>query len=153
MTELRHQHLITLSPTVDFAGITQIGKTPGGLRRIAPVTGGTFAGARLRGTVLPGSDWVLNRPDGVMAIDVRLGLLTDDGARIYLTYQGRFLAAAEAMARLAKGAVLLPGEYSLAITAKFECGVERYQWLNDAVAVGTGTQTTAGPVYELFEIG
>ncbi len=153
MTELRHQHLITLSPIVDFAAIAQIGKTPGGLRRIAPVTGGTFAGARLSGTVLPGSDWVLNRPDGVMAIDVRLGLLTDDGARIYLTYQGRFLAAPEAMARFAKGAILQASEYSLAITAKFECGVESYQWLNDVIAVGTGTQTTAGPVYELFEVG
>ena len=153
MTALRHKHLITLRPTVDFAAITQIGKTPGGLRRIAPVTGGTFAGNRLRGTVLPGADWVLNRPDGMMTIDVRLGLLTDDGACIYLAYQGRFLAVAEAMARFAKGAILDPAEYSLAINAKFECGVERYQWLNDVIAVGTGTQTAAGPTYELFEIG
>ncbi len=152
MTTLPHAHLMTLTLAVDFAGMTSIGKVPAGLRRIAPVRGGTFKGARLSGTVLPGADWVVNRPDSVMVIDVRLTLKTDDGAAIYLTYQGRFLAAPEVMARFAKGAVLQPHEYSLAVVARFECGDERYRWLNDVVAVGTGTQTAAGPVYEIFEI-
>ena len=153
MPELKHRHLITLSLTVDFAAMQIIGKTPAGLRRIAPVSGGGFVGDRLNGTVLPGADWVINRPDGVMVIDVRLTLRTDDGAMIYLTYQGRFLAEADVMARFAKGALLDPLEYSLAITARFECGDERYAWLNNVVAVGTGEQTSAGPVYTMFEVG
>ncbi len=139
--------------TVDFAGMTVIGQTPAGLRRIVPVTGGTFTGERLNGVVLPGNDWVINRHDGVMVIDVRLTLKTDDGAMIFLSYQGRFLANPEAMARFAKGALLEPHEYSLAMTAKFECGDERYAWLNNVVAVGTGEQTADGPVYSIFEIG
>jgi hypothetical protein len=153
MSNLQHRHLITMALTVDFAGLTGIGQTPAGMRRIAPVTGGDFTGERLSGTVLPGNDWVINRPDGVMVIDVRLTLRTDDGAMIYLTYQGRFLAAPDAMARFAKGALLDPGEYSLAIVARFECGDDRYAWLNNVVAVGTGEQTAAGPVYSIFEIG
>jgi len=153
MTILRHSHLTTLTLAVDFRGMTSIGQTPLGLRRIAPVTGGTFVGERLNGTVLGGADWVINRPDGVMVIDVRLTLKTDEGALIYLTYQGRFLAEPEVMARFAKGAVLDPAEYSLAITARFECGDARYSWLNDVVAVGTGEQTAAGPVYSIFQIG
>ena len=80
--------------------MVSIGQTPAGMRRIAPVTGGHFTGDRLNGTVLPGgNDWVINRHDGVMVIDVRLTLQTDDGALVYLTYQGRFLANADAMAR------------------------------------------------------
>ncbi len=154
MTILKHSPLLTLSLTVDFAAIVSIGKTPSGLRRIAPVTGGTFSGDRLNGTVLPGgNDWVINRADGVMVIDVRLLLKTDDGVMIYLTYQGRFLAEPEAMARFAKGAVLDAGEYSLAISAKFECGDPRYDWLNNVVAIGTGEQTALGPVYSIFEVG
>jgi Protein of unknown function (DUF3237) len=153
MTILKHRHLLTLTLTVDFAGMTIIGQTPAGLRRIVPVSGGTFSGERLNGMVLPGADWVINRPDGVMVIDVRLTLKTDDGAMIYLTYQGRFLAEPEVMARFAKGALLDPNEYSLAMSAKFECGDERYAWLNNVVAVGTGTQTATGPVYEIFEVG
>ena len=42
MTALKHQHLLTLTLTVDFAGMMMIGNTPAGLRRIAPVTGGHF---------------------------------------------------------------------------------------------------------------
>jgi hypothetical protein len=44
-------------------------------------------------------------------------------------------------------------EYSLAMVAKFECGDERYAWLNNVVAVGTGEQTATGPVYSIFEVG
>ena len=153
MTTLKHQHLLTLTLTVDFAGMTSIGQTPAGLRRIAPVSGGTFSGERLNGIVLPGADWVINRPDGVMVIDVRLTLKTGDGVMIYLTYQGRFIAEAEAMARFGKGALLAPEDYSLAISAKFECGDERYAWLNNVVAAGTGEQTATGPIYAIFEIG
>jgi len=153
MNQLEHKHLITLTLTVDFASMTVIGQTPAGLRRIAPVTGGRFSGERLNGNVLPGADWVVNRPDGVMEIDVRLPLETDDGAMIYLNYQGRFLAQPEALSRFSKGAMLKPEEYSLAVSAKFESGAEQYLWLNNVVAAGTGEQTADGPVYSIFEIG
>jgi hypothetical protein len=153
MADLKHTHLLTMQLTVDYAGIKSIGQTPAGLRRIAPVTGGSFTGERLRGMVQGGADWLINRPDGVMAIDVRLTLETDDAALIYLTYQGRFVAAPEAMRRFSQGALLEPHEYSLAMTAKFECGDERYAWLNNAVVVGTGQQTATGPLYTLFEVG
>jgi hypothetical protein len=153
MASLQNTPLLTLTLTVDFRGMTTIGETPAGLRRIAPVTGGTFTGDRLSGTVIGGADWVINRADGVMVIDVRLTLKTDDGALVYLTYQGRFLAEPEVMARFAKGAVLDPSEYSLAVVARFESGDARYRWLNDAIVVGTGEQTASGPVYSLFTVG
>ena len=153
MADLKHTHLLTMQLTVDYAGIKSIGATPAGLRRIAPVTGGMFSGERLRGSVQGGADWVINRPDGVMVIDVRLTLETGDGALIYLTYQGRFLAEPDAMRRFGKGELLAPHEYSLAMTAKFECGDERYAWLNNAIVVGTGEQTATGPIYTLFEVG
>lgn len=154
MSNLVHAPLMTLSLTVDFAAMRMIGQTPAGLRRIAPVTGGSFAGERLKGTVLPGgADWVINRPDGVMVIDVRLTLEADDKALIYLTYQGRFLAEPEAMQRFAKGALLAPEDYSLAVTARMESGAPAYQWLNNAIIVGTGEQTPSGPDYSLFTVG
>ncbi len=153
MKELKHKHLMKLSLTVDMATLMMIGKTPAGYRRIATITGGSFLGERLSGRVLPGADWVINRPDGVMVIDVRLPLQTDDGAMIYLNYQGRLIAEPDAMERLAKGELLTLDEYSLAMTAKFESGDEAYKWLNNVIAVATGQQTAGGPVYEIFEIG
>lgn len=153
MKTLPHDHLMTLSLEVGFADMVTIGATPAGLRRIAPVTGGSFAGARLAGTVVGGADWVVNRADAVMVIDVRLTLRTDAGVPLYLTYGGRFLAPPETMARFARGARLDPEEYSLAITARLECGDPRHAWVNDAVIVGTGTQTGSGVTYELFTVG
>ncbi|MBT8151482.1 MAG: DUF3237 domain-containing protein [Gammaproteobacteria bacterium] len=152
MKKLPHTHLATLQLVVDFGAIISIGETPAGIRRIAPVTSGNFFGERLNGTVLPGADWVINRPDGVMIIDVRLLLKTDDSAFIYLTYQGRFLAGPEAMSRMREGLVLDPEEYSIAMNARFESGDEKYKWLNDVVAVGTGEQTASGPIYTIYQI-
>ena len=153
MEQLAHKHLITLTLDVHFAAMLVIGKTPAGHRRIAPVTGGNFSGERLAGTVLPGADWVINRPDGVMVIDVRLTLKTADDALIYASYQGRFLAGPDTMDRFAKGAMLDRKDYSLAIAARFECGADRYAWLNNVIAVGTGEQTATGPIYTIFQIG
>lgn len=150
---LPHRHLADLTLKVAFDRMTTIGETPAGLRRIAPIIGGSCTGARLDAVVVEGADWVINRPDGVMVIDVRLTLQTQDSARIYLTYQGRFLASPDAMARFRRGQLLSPDEYSLAITARFECGMEAYAWLNNAIVVGIGEQTATGPIYRLFEIG
>jgi hypothetical protein len=150
---LPHKHLITLRLDVDSVGAAQIGMTPEGRRTIAPVTGGTFQGERLSGKVLPGgADWVRFRTDGTMMIDVRLTLQTDDGALIYLSYQGRFIGAADAMAQLAQGKTLEPDSYSLVTVVKFECGNERYAWLNDVIAVGLGEQSGFNPVYTVYEI-
>src|SRR4029077_9370771 len=67
----------------------ELGTVPHGIRSIVPVTGGDFEGPRLRGKVLPGGDdWLLLRPDGVLELDLRITLETDDGALIYMTFQG-----------------------------------------------------------------
>lgn len=151
---LPHRHLMTLSLKVRGKDAVSIGRTPHGQRVIAPVEGGRFQGERLNGTVRPGgADWVLHRDDGAMLIDVRLILQTDDRASIYLSYQGRFVGQHGAMARLAQGEVLDPSDYSLTMVAKFECGDERYAWLNDLIAVGIGAQKGFDPVYTIYEIG
>jgi hypothetical protein len=150
---LRAAHLTTLRLQVDYAGLLNIGKTPAGRRRIAPVAGGVFEGARLRGTVLPGgADWVLVRPDDNFTIDVRLTLRTEDSALVYLAYQGIFQSSSENQARLRRGEMLNPDEYKVRTVAKFESGAETYQWLNDILAIGAGRQTKDGAIYEIFEI-
>ena len=87
MPEIRTTHLFDMS--LQVSGMQPIGATPNGNRRIGLVAGGTFAGERLRGTVLPGgADWIIARPDGVTTLDVRLVLQTDDGAAIGMVYRG-----------------------------------------------------------------
>ena len=147
------RHLMTLTLDVDFRGVQRIGATPAGQRGIAQVTGGRFEGERLSGRVLGGADWFAHRDASVMTIDVRLTLEADGGGLIYLAYQGRLLAAPEAMARFRKGQQLASGDYSLVTTARFETGHEGLNWLNDVVAIGVGEQLPTGPVYRIFEAG
>ena len=59
------------------------GDTPHGRRIRVPIVGGTFAGDRLRGTVVPGgADWQLLRADGSLVIEADYFMRTDDGVEV-----------------------------------------------------------------------
>jgi hypothetical protein len=67
----------------------KLGAVPHGTRVIAPIASGTFEGPRLRGKVLPGgADWTLLRSDGVLELDLRITLETEDDALISMTSFG-----------------------------------------------------------------
>ena len=153
MTQLNSQFLTALRLQVDFAGMARIGKTPLGNRLIAPVLGGRFEGPRLTGDVLPGgADWALYRGEDRMLVDVRLTLKTDDGALIYLTYQGALRTTAEDMTRFKKGEILSPEAFNLRTVTRFETAAAQYDWLNDMIGIGVGTQEPTGVVYQIFEV-
>lgn len=151
MKTLPNRPLAVMTLGVDFSAIVPVGPTRSGVRAIAPVTGGRCTGERINASVRPGHDWFVGQADG-LAIDVRLTLDSDDGATLYLSYTGAMRASPEAMARFRKGEQLAKEDYQLNIVARFECGDQRYSWLNDALVIGVGEQTLQGPIYHLFEI-
>lgn len=118
--------------------------------------GGRFAGPRLRGSVLPGGgDWASCRSADWVDIDVRSLLKTDDGALIYLQYQGLWRAAPGLIGRVvAKGGekIFRPADHYLRVTARFETDSRRYAWLNGVIAVGIGSRTRTGIRYEFHEL-
>lgn len=134
--------------------VLDIGDTPLGRRRIAAVTGGEFHGERLRGTVVgaPAGDWLLQRPDGVTVLDVRVLLRTDDGEHIYMSYRGVRHGPADVMARLAAGEMVDPADYYFRISPVFETAAKRYEWINRIVAVGVGRREPSGPIYAVEEV-
>jgi hypothetical protein len=149
---IQTRHLFTL--TADVPRIVDLGATPAGHRRIAHVTGGSFKGERLGGTIhaAPGGDWILVRPDGATVLDVRITLETDDAQLIYMTYRGIRHGPAEVMARLAKGEAVDPASYYFRTTPAFETASQKYDWLNRIVSVASGRREKSGPVYEVFEV-
>jgi hypothetical protein len=152
MSELRSRLLFTLQASLH--PVQDVGATPHGQRRIFPVSGGRFEGARLSGTILPnaGGDWLLTRADGSFQQDVRLTLETDDGALILMTYRGVRHAPPEISAKLARGEPVDPSAYYLRTAPFFETGSARYAWLNHIVAVGVGERVPNGAKYEVFEV-
>lgn len=151
---LEHDPLFVMDLDVGYGSAQLIGDTALGFRGVYPVDGGRFEGERLRGVVNPGgADWVTQRADGIMLIDVRLTLTTDDGATIGMVYTGIARAAtAELMARFRRGEKLSYDEFYLRMTPRFETGDHRYAWLNGVVAVGNGHRTDTGGRYHVFAV-
>jgi hypothetical protein len=139
---------------VDVAPPQNIGAVPVGTRRIAPLNGGDFEGPRLRGTVLPGgsADWLLLRADGVLELDLRATLLTDDGALIAMRSFGLRHGPPDVMAALGRGASVDPASYYFRTTPRFETAHPAYAFLNRLLAVASGDRRVDGPVYTIHEV-
>lgn len=143
--------LMTLQVAVD--GAQKVGAVPHGTRVIAPIASGHFEGPRMRGKVLPGGgDWTLLRSDGVLELDLRLTLQTDDGALIQMTSFGLRHGPPEVIAALARGERVDPSTYYFRTTPRFETGDPRYRFLNRLLAVSTGDRRAEGPIYTIEEI-
>jgi hypothetical protein len=131
----------------------KLGAVPHGTRTIAPITGGHFEGPKLRGKVLPGgADWTLLRPDGVLELDLRITLRTDDGALIYLTSFGLRHGPADVIAALARGETVDPSRYYFRTTPRFETSAPQYAYLNQIVAFASGDRRAGGPIYTIDEV-
>ena len=131
----------------------KLGAVPHGTRIIVPVTGGDFEGPRLRGKILSGGgDWLLLRADGVLELDLRITLETDDHALIYMTFQGLRHGPADAIAALGRGEVVDPARYYFRTVPRFETSAETYAFLNRIIAVGVGETRPDGAVHRIDEI-
>lgn len=151
---LQHNHIMTLKLDVAPEKAHQIGSTEAGRRLIVPINGGTFDGETMQGTVEPGGhDWAFFQPDGIMKIDVRLVLRSDQDELIYLKYKGRLIAVPDVHQRMASGEQVAPDDFSLTTVVEFETAAENLKWLNNTIAVGVGRQSGYQPTYEIYKIG
>jgi hypothetical protein len=131
-----------------------IGAVPHGTRRTVPISGGHFEGSRLRGTVSPSgsADWLLLRADGVLELDLRVTLRTDDGALIFMKSFGLRHGPPEVIAAIGRGDTVDPATYYFRTTPRFETAHPAYAFLNRLVAVAAGDRRAEGPVYTIHEV-
>src|SRR6266705_4692527 len=128
----------------------KLGAVPHGTRVIAPITSGQFEGPRLRGKLLPGGgDWTLLRADGVLELDLRVTLETDDGALIHMASFGLRHGPPEVMAALARGERVDPSTYYFRTTPRFETAHPKYAFLNRLLAAASGDRHPEGPIYTI----
>jgi hypothetical protein len=115
---------IQLKPPMD------VGAGPAGTRIIGELASAEFKGDRLAGELLgvAAADWLVISADGTGMVDARLTLRTDDGATIFVQYNGRM--------DFTKGFQFPVTAY---VAPRFETGDERYAWLNRIQAVGKGS--------------
>ena len=104
---------------------------------LVPITGGSFAGPKLKGVVLPGgADWQLERPDGVLEIDALYSIKADDGAVIIVHNRG-----------------IIAGDY-VRTSPQFEAPKGPHDWLNRSIFVGTlsGARQPGAVVIRVFRV-
>lgn len=122
--EFVFEELVTLGPS------EHPGKTPMGERNIVPITGGTVAGAGIKGTIMPGGwDWQLS-VGGCSHLKADYMIKTDDGVIINVLNQA---SMCEGSAQSSNVILTSP---------VFEAPLGRYQWMNGGVYVGALQVTT-----------
>jgi hypothetical protein len=121
-------------------GIIPIGIGPAGDRMIGELSDFQMSGSRLNAHMKgnAAADWALVSPDSTLSVDVRLAVETDDGALIYVAYQGR--------ADLSAGW----DDATIYVAPRFETSDPRYKWLNSLQAVGKGWFAEPGVHYEWY---
>jgi hypothetical protein len=138
---------------IDIAAPLDVGQAPYGQRRVISIMGGAFAGPRLSGRVLPGgADWQIVRSDGIVEVDARYTLETDDGAFIYITNWGLRHGPPDVISRLSAGERVDPGEYYFRTTPTFETGAIKYAWLNGIIAVAVGERRADAVIITVYEV-
>jgi hypothetical protein len=118
-----------------------------GARGITPVTGGTFDGPKLKGTVIgPAADWTMRVNDRLTALDVRIILVTDDDQRIYMSYRG-MIATTPADAATGQAA-----QRYWRVLPIFETESPKYDWLTRIMSVGVSYTVPQRVSYRVFQI-
>ncbi|WP_313801725.1 DUF3237 domain-containing protein [Sphingobium sp.] len=119
--EFVYEAIATLEPTIE------VGQTPLGTRRRVPITGGHFAGPRIRGKILAGgADWQLQRSDNWTVIEADYMMQAEDGALIHVRNVG-----------LTNSRVPDAKQRYMRTIPSFEAPEGPHDWLNRAVFVGT----------------
>jgi hypothetical protein len=124
-TEFVYEARVSIDPERPVIGDSKYGR-----RSIVWITGGTFKGPDIEGTVIPGgADWQLVRADGAKELDARYTLKTNDGVIIYIKNQ--------VLTRPQPTKDNPNGRYARSVIS-FEAPLDsRYKWLNDYIFLGT----------------
>lgn len=116
------EYVLELKVKID--GAFSVGKTPHGGRTVIPITGGTFEGPNIKGTIIPGgADYQMgNQETGRTEVEAIYCIKTDDGVNIHVRNCGLICSG--------------QGGFYFVTSPKFEAPLDsKYAWLNNAVYV------------------
>jgi len=112
---------------VKIANMMTVGESKRGVRRVIPITGGTFSGPQIKGEILSGGeDCQLVRNDGDTELNARYLLKTDDGFVIQVINNALIHSDTKTKAFYCKSVLDLEAPTN-----------SPYDYLNHAIFIGT----------------
>ncbi len=130
-----------------------IGQSSQGLRRVIPILGGSVAGPRLNGIVVPGgADWQYVRPDGVLSLEARYTLQADDGTLIMVTNRGMRHGPPDIIEKIGRGEDVPADAYYFRSVAEFEAPIGRHDWLNKALFIGIAERKASAAIVRFHQV-
>ena len=118
------EFVMQLKVTLDKA--YSVGETPHGKRTVIPITGGTFEGPNIKGTIISGgADYQLANADGRTELEAIYCIKTDDGVYIHVRNRGIICNSKDANGN--------PSFY-FRCAPQFEAPADsKYGWLNNSL--------------------
>lgn len=139
---------------VEVGAPVEVGRTPAGLRRVVPITGGTVSGPLMTGRVRPGgADFQLIRTDTETVADARYVLESDRGEVVLVENLALRTGSAEDIARLRQDLPVDPARIYFRSTPRFETEAPRLAALTSHVFVGSGVRHPRAVVFDFFQVG
>jgi len=113
---------------VTLGNTYSVGETQHGRRTVIPITGGTFEGPQVKGTILNGgADYQLANAQGRTELEAIYSIKTDDGVYIHVRNRGIIASGTDSEGH--------PTMYFRA-APQFEAPVDsKYAWMNNALFV------------------
>ena len=122
--------------------------------RFAPSpTGSLHVGNALSAVANRGlGDWMLLRRDGILMLDVRITLKTDDGHLVYMSYRGMRHGPAFVMEQLNRGEPVDPAQVYFRCLPAFETASPALAWINERLFAGSGVRHPDRVAMQFFEL-
>lgn len=138
---------------IQVSPLPEVGKTTKGTRKIISITGGSFEGPKIKGTIIPGGyDWQLIRNDGVIEIEARYVLQTEEGFMITIVNTGLRHAPEHVMQRLVAGEDVDPSLYYFRCVPIFETSETKYEWLTKNIFIANGIRKSSLVIIEVWKV-
>ncbi len=108
--------------------------------------GGWVKGPKINGKFMaPGGDWLRIMPSGVLRLDVKGTILTDDNQVVYISYNGIVQHSKESAETMNKGELVTYKAIPYFITTpSFQTSSEKYNWMNSIQCVGKMVEVKIG---------
>ena len=139
-TDISTEYLMTLHAPLDAPQLIDESLVIFGLS-----DDGWVKGPKIEGTLKgPGGDWLQVLPDGTARLDVRLTIETNDGAFIYVTYEGVIRDTEQSLSKRQQGEVVTSDDMYFVIAPTLRTSSEKYGWLNHVQCIGKMTKSKSG---------